>query len=103
MQILRRIGLILLWLGAPVAAFTAVNKNDPYLLALRGAGNIALVVACIVIVVALVRRGRWRSIAGKLLVMLWCLPPPLMAAAHLKFELRKHDVLAATTAEAREL
>jgi beta-N-acetylhexosaminidase len=93
MQFLRRIGLILLWLAAPVVAFTAVNKNDPYLLPLRGVGNVALVLASIVIVVVLLRRGHGRHVASKLLVMLWCLPPPLMAAAHLKFELRKHDVL----------
>ena len=35
--------------------------------------------------------------------MLWCLPPLLMSAAHLKFELRKHDVLAASATEARQL
>ena len=101
MQILRRLGLILLWFAAPVAAFAAVNKNDPYLLALRGAGNVALVAASLLIVAVLLRGGHWRSIAGKLLVMLWCLPPLLMSAAHLKFELRKHDVLNAT--EARQL
>jgi len=103
MQLLHRIGLILLWLAAPLVAFAAANKNDPYLLVLRGAGNIALVVASIVIVIVLLRLGRWRSIAGKLLVMLWCLPPLLMSAAHLKFELRKHDVLAATATETRQL
>ncbi|WBL79847.1 glycoside hydrolase family 3 protein [Bradyrhizobium xenonodulans] len=103
MQFLHRIGFILLWLAAPVVAFAAANKNDPYLLVLRGAGNIALVVASILIVVVLLRRGRWRSIAGKLLVMLWCLPSVLMSAAHLKFELRKHDVLAASAAEARQI
>src|SRR6476620_2829907 len=103
MQLLRRIGLILLWLAAPVVAFAAANKNDPYLVPLRGAGNIALVVASIAIVVLLLRRGRWRTIAGKLLVVLWCLPPVLMSAAHLKFELRKHDVLAASATEARQL
>ena len=103
MQFLHRIGLILLWLAAPLAAFVAANRNDPYLLVLRGAGNIALVVASLLIVVVLLRRGRWRSIAGRLLVMLWCLPPVLMSAAHLKFELRKHDVLAASAAEARQL
>jgi len=81
MQLLRRIGLILLRLAAPVAAFAAANKNDPYLVLLRGAGNIALVFASIAIVIVLWRRGRWRSIAGKLLVMLWCLPPLLMSAA----------------------
>lgn len=103
MQFLPRIGLILLWLVAPLAAFAAANKNDPYLLVLRGAGNIALVVTSVLIVIVLLRRGRWRSIAGKLLVMLWCLPPLLMSAAHLKFELRKRDVLAASITEPRQL
>jgi beta-N-acetylhexosaminidase len=84
MQSFNRIGLILLWLAAPLVAFAAANKNDPYLLVLRGAGNIALVVTSIVIAIVLLRRGRWRSIAGKLLVMLWCVPPLLMSAAHLK-------------------
>jgi beta-N-acetylhexosaminidase len=103
MQSFNRIGLILLWLAAPLVAFAAANKNDPYLLVLRGAGNIALVVTSIVIVVVLLHRGRWRSIPGKLLVMLWCVPPLLMSAAHLKFELRKHDVFAASATEARGL
>ncbi|BAL79420.1 glycoside hydrolase family 3 N-terminal domain-containing protein [Bradyrhizobium cosmicum] len=103
MQLLCRIGRILLWLAAPLVAFAAANKNDPYLLVLRGAGNIALVVASIAIVIVLLRRGRWRSIGGKLLVTLWCLPPVLMSAAHLGFELRKHDVLGASAIEARQL
>ncbi len=103
MQFLRRIGLILLWLAAPVVSFAAANKNDPYLVPLRGAGNIALVVASIVIIIVLLRGERWRSIAGKLLVMLWCLPPLLMSAAHLRFEWRRHDVLSASATEARQL
>ncbi|WP_092187592.1 glycoside hydrolase family 3 N-terminal domain-containing protein [Bradyrhizobium sp. cf659] len=103
MQFLRRIGLILLWLTAPLVAFAAANKNDPYLVPLRGAGNIVLVAASIAIVMLLLRRGRWRTMAGKLLVLLWCLPPLLMSAAHLKFELRRHDVLATSAAEARQL
>ena len=103
MQFLRRIGLFLLWLAAPVVAFASASKNDPYLVPLRGAGNIALVALSAVIIIFLLRRGRWRSTAGKLLVILWCLPPLSMSAAHLKFELRKHEVLAASTAEARQL
>lgn len=103
MQFLNRLCLVLLWLAAPLAAFAAANKNEPYLLVLRGAGNIALVVASILVVIVLLRRGHWRSIAGKLLVILWCLPPLLMSAAHLKFELRKHNVLSASAAEARQL
>ncbi|MBR1028990.1 glycoside hydrolase family 3 protein [Bradyrhizobium liaoningense] len=103
MQFLGRIGLVLLWLAAPLVAFAAANKNDPYLVPLRGAGNLALVVASLAIVIVLLRRGRWRTVAGKLLVALWCLPPILMSAAHLKFELRKHDVLAASATEASQL
>ncbi len=103
MQFFRRIGLILLWLAAPVVAFASANKNDPYLVPLRGAGNVALVLLCIMIAVVLLRHGHWRRIAGKLLVLLWCLSPLLMSAAHLKFELRKHEVLAASIAEARQL
>ncbi|QPF91092.1 glycoside hydrolase family 3 protein [Bradyrhizobium commune] len=103
MQFLRRSGLVLLWLTAPVVAFAAANKNDPYLVPLRGVGNIALVIASIAIASVLLRRGHWLSLPGKLLVMLWCLPPMLMAVAHLSFELRKHDVLSASVPEARQL
>ena len=103
MQFLRRIGLVLLWSAAPLLAFVAANKNDPYLLALRGVGNVALVVASVVIAALLLRRGCWHSLPGKLLVVLWCLPPILMAVAHVSFELRKHDVLSADVAEARQL
>lgn len=103
MQFLNRLGLILLWLAAPLAAFVAANKNDPYLLVLRGVGNLALVVISILVVIVLLRLGHWRSIAGKLLVLLWCLPPVLMSAAHARFELRKHDVLGASATEARQL
>ena len=39
MQILKRIGLILIWLAGPVFVFAAANKNDPYLISLRGAGK----------------------------------------------------------------
>jgi beta-N-acetylhexosaminidase len=103
MQLIRRIGLILLWLAAPVFAFAAANKNDPYLVVLRGAGNVALILASVAIVIVLLRRGHWRGVAGRLLIMLWCLPLLLMSAAHLRFELRRHDVLGAGAAEARRL
>lgn len=103
MTFARRFALILLWLALPLAAVIAANKNDPYLLALRGPGNIAFVLVCIGIVLVLLRRGHWRRLAGKLLIVLWCLPPLLMSAAHLTFELRKRDVLNAGDSEARQL
>ena len=42
MQIFRRIGLVLVWFAGALFVFAAVNKNDPYLISLRGWGNIAL-------------------------------------------------------------
>ncbi|WP_035663396.1 glycoside hydrolase family 3 N-terminal domain-containing protein, partial [Bradyrhizobium sp. Ec3.3] len=103
MQFTRRIGLILLWLAPLALAFAAANKNDPYLVVLRGAGNITLVVLSIAIAIVLFRRGHWQRAPGRLLVVLWCLPPLLMSAAHLKFELRRHEVLHASRAAVRQL
>ena len=95
MQIIRRIGLFSVWVAGPLFVFASANKNDPYLIALRGPGNICLAVASIILVIVLVRHGCWRTrgISGKLLVSLWCLPALVMLGAHLSFEVRKHEVL----------
>jgi beta-N-acetylhexosaminidase len=104
MQILKRIGIILVWLAGPVFLFAAVNKNDPYLIALRGPGNIVLAAASIITVVVLIRRGYWRrGIAGRLLILLWCLPSLAMLVAHASFEWRKQSVLQTEAAQARSL
>lgn len=96
----RRIGAALLWLLALVLLFVGFNKNDPYLISLRGNGNIAVVALSILVAIMLIWRGYWRGAAGKVLVVLWCLVPLSVLAAHLRFEWRKHDVLhtAASTA-----
>jgi len=77
---INRIGMAALWLFGLTFVFAAINKNDPYLIALRGPGNIMLFVASVCVVIALIRCGYWRSqgIAGKMLVLLWCLPSPSM-------------------------
>ncbi|QOZ32978.1 glycoside hydrolase family 3 N-terminal domain-containing protein [Bradyrhizobium sp. CCBAU 53421] len=95
MQVSKCIGTILLWIAGLVFVLVGVNNNDPYLVPLRGTGNLFLVVACILVVFMLVRGGAWRrrAPAGKLLVVLWCLPPLAMLAAHGVFEVRKHHVL----------
>ena len=85
MQILKRIGLMLLWLTGPVFVFAAANKNDPYLISLRGPGNVVLAAASIMAAVILIRGGYWRRrIAGRLLILLWCLPTVSMLAAHVR-------------------
>ena len=104
MQILKRIGIILVWLAGPVFIFAAANKNDPYLVSLRGPGNIVLVAASIIAVVVLLRRGYWRrGVAGRMLVLLWCLPSLSMLGAHASFEWRKRAVLQTEAAQARTL
>jgi beta-N-acetylhexosaminidase len=93
MQILKRIGLVLIWLAGAVFIFAAVNKNDPYLISLRGLGNIVLAAVSIIVIVVLIRRGYWRrGIGGRLLILLWCLPSLSMLGAHASFEWRKRNV-----------
>src|SRR5437764_7576499 len=104
MQILKRMGLVLVSLAGPVFIFVAVNKNDPYLISLRGPGNIVLAAASIIAVVVLIRRGYWRrGIAGRALILLWCLPSLSMLGAHASFEWRKRNVLQTDAAQARSL
>ena len=47
MQIIKRIGVILIWFAGLAFVFAAANKNDPYLISMRGPGNIVLAVASI--------------------------------------------------------
>src|SRR5438046_144362 len=92
-QMFKRIGAALLWPLALAFLFIGFNKNDPYLISLRGAGNIAVAAVGIAVAIVLIRRGYWSSATRKILVLLWCLVPLSMLAAHLRFEWRRHDVL----------
>lgn len=104
MQILKRFGFVLVWLVGAVFLLAAINKNDPYLISLRGPGNFILAVASIIAVVMLIYRGYWRrGAAGRALILLWCLPTPLMLGAHAAFEWRKQSVLQTNAAQARGL
>jgi beta-N-acetylhexosaminidase len=104
MKILRRTGLILVWLAGAIFVFAAINKNDPYLISLRGSGNVVLAAASIVVAVILLRRGYWKTgVVGRALILLWCLPPLSMLGADAAFEWRKQRVLLADAAQARSL
>ena len=104
MQTMKRVGLFLLWLAGIILIFTAANKNDPYLVSLRGPGNVVLFAASILVALILVRRGHWsRGLAGRALILLWCLPPLSMLAAHALFEWRKKHVLQADAHQVRTL
>jgi beta-N-acetylhexosaminidase len=98
-----RIGAALLWPLALAFLFVGFNKNDPYLISLRGTGNVAVAAIGVAVAAALVWRGYWSSAVRKILVVLWCLVPLSMLAAHARFELRKHDVLHTDASTARKL
>lgn len=104
MKNLRRIGFMLLWLAGGILVFAAANKNDPYLILLRGSGNILVAVASLIVVIVLIRRLFWRrGIAGRALILLWCLPSLSMLVAHASFEWRKQRVLQTDLAQAKAL
>lgn len=88
-----RIGVALLWPLVLALLFVGFNKNDPYLISLRGSGDIAVCALGILVAIMLIWRGCWSGAAGKVLVVLWCLVPLSVLAAHLRFEWRKRDVL----------
>jgi beta-N-acetylhexosaminidase len=99
----KRIGAALLWPLALAFLFIGFNKNDPYLISLRGAGNVAVAAVGIAVAIVLMWRGYGSSAAKKILVLLWCLVPLSMLTAHLRFEWRKQDVLHTETSTAHKL
>jgi beta-N-acetylhexosaminidase len=102
-QMIKRVGAALLWPLALAFLFIGFNKNDPYLISLRGGGNLAVAAIGIFVAIVLIRRGYWRGVAKKGLVLLWCLVPLSPLAAHLRFEWRKHGVLHTDAATAHRL
>jgi len=95
--------VVLLFVVAVVAALAAANINDPYLTRMRGTGNLLLVAGSIAVVVLLAWRGVWRHRAGCILLVLWCLPPVLMAGAGAVFDHGRGEVLRSSAFEARQL
>jgi beta-N-acetylhexosaminidase len=104
MKTLRRIVPVLVWFAGALFVFAAVNKNDPYLISLRGPGSIILAAISIVVAVILIRRGYWkRGVTGRALILLWCLPPLSILGADATFEWRKQRILLADAPQVRSL
>jgi beta-N-acetylhexosaminidase len=70
---LKRVATVLLWILAPVVIFVSGNLNDPYLVPIRGRGDVALLIGEFAVIAALIWSGYWRrgGIAGKWLVLVW--------------------------------
>ena len=96
-------GTLALWLFGAAFVVAGFNIHEPYVNFLHGAAVAILLLAGFAVYV-LVKRGYWRAgKAGRLLVLLWCLPFPSMLYAHAAFELCKRNVLHTDVAQARML
>jgi hypothetical protein len=102
---IRSLGTISIWLFGLVFLFAGVNINEPYLISLRGWGAVALFISSVVVLIFIIKRGSWngRGIAGRLLILLWCLPSLSMLYADILFEVRKRNVLQTDVVRARTL
>ena len=102
---MQRVGTISLWLLGCAVVFASCNIYDPYLVMIRGRGDIGLLIASFVVAGALLFRGYWagRGIGERLLVLLWCLPPVGMLAAETTFREHKLSVLRAEGVQAQNL
>jgi beta-N-acetylhexosaminidase len=102
---LSRFVTVLLWPLGLLLTFVSANIYDPYLVVMRGWWSGVLVAGSLWILGALVATGylRGRGILGKLLILLWCLPPIAMMSAVTVFQVRKHAVLEAEGKRAQEL
>jgi beta-N-acetylhexosaminidase len=101
---LRRFGIVALWLLALFLVLIAINSNEPYLARLRGAGHIVLVLVAIGVPAVMIYRGRGRGgIAARLLLVAWCVPLVAFVATQSVFAVRKYQALHTEAAAARVL
>ncbi len=97
------VGTVVLWLFGAAFIFAGFNIHEPYVNFLHGAAALVLSITGF-IVFFLIKRGHWRAgKAGRLLVLLWCLPSLSMLYAQAAFELCKRNVLHTDAAQAHML
>src|SRR5579859_4859289 len=88
-------------------AFTVAGSctTSPFLVSLRGTGNIMIFASSLVVIAVLTKRGYWQraALAGRGLVLLWLLPPLSMLSAQASFESTKQGVMRTDAALAQSL
>ena len=99
-----RIAVVLLWLLGAAFVLIGLNLYDVYLTNIRGWTVKILVASGCVVPGLLAWCGFWRKgLAGKLLVLLWCLPPLAVASATAILQFHKYRTLHAESQPALEL
>jgi beta-N-acetylhexosaminidase len=104
-HMLKRIGIICLWLLAALLIFICINLYEPYLVALRGQGKFVLLAVSFVTIGLMVIGGAWRRrrVGGRLLLLLWCLPPVAILWADMSFAAHKRATLKAEGGQAQNV
>jgi beta-N-acetylhexosaminidase len=100
-----RIVTIVLWLLAAAFIFVSINLYDVYLTAIRVRAVAVILAGSALVLGLLLHCGFWgrRRTSGKLLVLLWCVPPIALASSTTILHLHKHRTLHAEGATAQEL
>jgi beta-N-acetylhexosaminidase len=103
-RMLKRFGIFLSWLIGPLLILVSSNLNHPYLVMMRGWGTAILLAASLAGLGLLLSLGFWSGRgAGRMLIVLWCLPPLAMASTETVLQLRKQSVLGAEGSSALDL
>ena len=99
------LGSALAWLGGLLFTIFGIFTNHPVLLSLRGVGDVLIFATSLVMIALLWRCGCWKraGLAGRWLLLLWCLPPLSMLSAHASFEIVRKNVLQTDPALAQSL
>lgn len=100
-----RLAVAVLWLAGLILVAIGACLNDPYLAIVRGRAPTLIAVASVLVVSWLLWRRSWCRgwIAGRLLLLLWCIVPLAPVSSKVTFELRKMDVLTTEDPQAQEL
>src|ERR1700688_3631581 len=84
--------VVTLWLAGLAFTFAGLELHAPYLFFVSRSDAGMIFVASLLVLAVLVRQKNWRGTGGKLLILLWCLPPASMLYAQTAFWLSKRNV-----------
>jgi beta-N-acetylhexosaminidase len=96
---------VAVWFLGSLLALVGFEINEPYLIAISDRAAAAVLIATVMVLAFLIVRGYWsrRGIAGRWLVLLWCLPSLTVVYAEISYQVCKRSVLQTEVSEARVL
>jgi beta-N-acetylhexosaminidase len=83
--------IVMLWFVGLAFTFVGLQIHEPYLFSLGRFGAGVMLAVSVAVLAFLIWRRMWRGVAGKLLLLLWCLPALSMLVAQATFWLSWRD------------